>query len=230
MGANTYRLMSGFAADSEASAEEATDENAATAALANVPKLVFSSTLQAPLSWANTPAGQRRCRRGCTGDEATGTNPMRTLGASPSAGHSSRQASWTAPSGRADVSQRLTGRAAQVAPDAARGLFPVITGKTGRDRIYDSYPDVSLDMVASRTFDGSLQLLEYVPPQCSLVRPTRCPVPDGQLHAAAWLAAICLQHVRRVAAAPAPASRVYVSTTTAPARVGGTAGWSVLCR
>jgi dihydrofolate reductase len=42
-------------------------------------------------------------------------------------------------------------------------VFPVITGSTGRDRIYDGYPDVSLDMVSSRTFDGRLQLLEYAP-------------------------------------------------------------------
>jgi hypothetical protein len=42
-------------------------------------------------------------------------------------------------------------------------VFPVITGSTGRDRIYDGYPDVTLEMVASRTFDGRLQLLEYVP-------------------------------------------------------------------
>jgi len=42
-------------------------------------------------------------------------------------------------------------------------IFPVITGSTGRDRIYDGYPDVALDMVSSRTFDGRIQLLEYVP-------------------------------------------------------------------
>jgi dihydrofolate reductase len=42
-------------------------------------------------------------------------------------------------------------------------VFPVITGSTGRERIYDGYPDVGLEMVASRTFDGKLQLLEYVP-------------------------------------------------------------------
>jgi hypothetical protein len=42
-------------------------------------------------------------------------------------------------------------------------VFPVITGSTGRDRIYDRYPDVALDMVASQTFDGRIQLLEYVP-------------------------------------------------------------------
>ena len=42
-------------------------------------------------------------------------------------------------------------------------VFPVITGITGRDRIYDGYPDVALEMVGSRTLDGRLQLLEYVP-------------------------------------------------------------------
>jgi dihydrofolate reductase len=42
-------------------------------------------------------------------------------------------------------------------------MFPVITGATGRERIYDGYPDVALDMVDSRTFDGRIQLVEYVP-------------------------------------------------------------------
>ena len=42
-------------------------------------------------------------------------------------------------------------------------VFPVITGSTGRERIYDGYPDVALDLVSSQTFDGRLQLLEYVP-------------------------------------------------------------------
>ena len=42
-------------------------------------------------------------------------------------------------------------------------VFPVTTGSTGGDRIYDGYPDVALDMINSRTFDGRIQLLEYVP-------------------------------------------------------------------
>ena len=42
-------------------------------------------------------------------------------------------------------------------------VFPVITGSTGQERIYDGYPDVALDMIGSRTFDGRLQLLEYAP-------------------------------------------------------------------
>jgi dihydrofolate reductase len=42
-------------------------------------------------------------------------------------------------------------------------VFPVITGVTGRDRIYDGYPDIALELVDRRTFDERLQLLEYVP-------------------------------------------------------------------
>ena len=42
-------------------------------------------------------------------------------------------------------------------------VFPVITGSTGQERIYDGYPDVALDMIGSRTFDGRTQLLEYAP-------------------------------------------------------------------
>src|SRR6188508_3149094 len=68
-GANTYRLMSGFATGSEASASDEamldegsatdegaamTDEGAAVAELARASKIVFSSTLQPPLSWPNT--------------------------------------------------------------------------------------------------------------------------------------------------------------------------------
>ena len=44
MGANTYRLMSGLATDGEPG----------TDALADLSKIVFSSTLTEPLSWANT--------------------------------------------------------------------------------------------------------------------------------------------------------------------------------
>jgi dihydrofolate reductase len=42
-------------------------------------------------------------------------------------------------------------------------MFPVITGATGKERIYDGYPDVALEMVDHRTFDGRIQLVEYTP-------------------------------------------------------------------
>ena len=42
-------------------------------------------------------------------------------------------------------------------------MFPVITGATGAERIYDGYPDVALQMIGSRTFDNTIQLVEYRP-------------------------------------------------------------------
>ena len=42
-------------------------------------------------------------------------------------------------------------------------MFPVITGATGAERIYDGYPDVALEMVDHRTFDGRIQQVEYRP-------------------------------------------------------------------
>ena len=125
MGANTYRLMSGFSAEAETL--EA-DEAAAVDELARTPKVVFSSTLQPPLAWANT--------RFVCGDAVEAVAAMNLCGSLLAAG--------------------LVDRFRVV-------VFPVITGSTGHDRIYDGYPDVALDMVASRTFDGRLQLLEYLP-------------------------------------------------------------------
>ena len=59
MGATTYRLMSRFAAEGEPG----------TDALAGMSKVVITSTLSEPLSWANTQPGIRESRveeaRGC---------------------------------------------------------------------------------------------------------------------------------------------------------------------
>src|SRR5690625_3325413 len=54
-------------------------------------------------------------------------------------------------------------------------VFPVITGVTGRERIYDGYADFMLDMVNSQTFDGRLQLLEYAPTPLTGTRGTAYP-------------------------------------------------------
>jgi dihydrofolate reductase len=143
MGANTYRLMYGFAAQSEASESDLTaDEDAATAELTNASKVVFSSTLQDPLSWANTLLVSGDAVEAVAAMKREGTSPMRTLGSLTLC--------------RSLLEAGLVERFRVV-------VFPVITGSTGRERIYDGYPDVALDMVASRTFDGRIQLLEYAP-------------------------------------------------------------------
>ncbi len=138
MGANTYRLMYGFASQSGLRSEE----QSSVSELTNASKVVFSSTLQAPLPWANTRLINGDAVEVVRKMKREGNSPLRTLGSLSlcrsllKAGHVDRF--------------RVV-------------VFPVITGSTGYERIYDGYPDVALDMVASRTFDGRLQLLEYVP-------------------------------------------------------------------
>ena len=132
LGANTYRLMSAFAADGEPG----------TDALAGLSKVVFSTTLKEPLSWPNTRLVDRDAVTAVREMKETGTTPMRTIGSLTLC--------------RALLSAGLVDRFRVV-------VFPVITGNTGHDRIYDGYPDVSLDMLTSRTFDGRLQLVEYKP-------------------------------------------------------------------
>src|SRR6058998_1457644 len=56
MGANTYRLMSGFAAGEPPAGQEElpADEEASVDALTQASKVVFSASLEAPLRWANS--------------------------------------------------------------------------------------------------------------------------------------------------------------------------------
>lgn len=133
MGATTYRLMSEFATASD---------DQGLAQLTEVPKVVFSSTLDEPLAWANTRLVRGDPAAAVRAMKDSGTAPMRTLGSLTLC--------------RSLLEAGLVDRFRVV-------VFPVITGRTGRERIYDDYPDVSLEMVSSRTFDGRLQLLEYVP-------------------------------------------------------------------
>src|SRR5262245_33053185 len=118
MGANTYRLMSGFAADGEPG----------TGGMADMSKVVFASTLDEPLAWENTNlvsedpvAAVREMKEG-------GTRSMRTMGSLMLC--------------RSLLRAGLVDRFRVV-------VFPVITGDSGRERIYDEYPDVALDMVKS---------------------------------------------------------------------------------
>ena len=134
MGATTYRLMSGFVASMP--------DEPGLAGLTAIPKVVFSSTLEAPLSWANTELVAGDAVEAVRAMKQQASRPMRTLGSLALS--------------RSLLQAGLVDRFRVV-------VFPVITGATGRDRIFDGYPDIALKLVDRRTFDGSLQLLEYVP-------------------------------------------------------------------
>src|SRR5258708_31603268 len=73
MGANTYRLMSEMGGETPA-------EEASVSELANASKVVFSSTLQPPLSWPNTRLISADAVEAVREMKREGNSSMRTLG------------------------------------------------------------------------------------------------------------------------------------------------------
>ena len=128
MGANTYRLMSGFAAGETPAG---TDEVTANAA-----------SLEEPLTWANTTLVRGEAVEAVRAMKDDGSGLLSTIGSISLC--------------RSLLRGGLVDRFRVV-------MFPVITGATGAERIYDGYPDVALEMIDNRTFDGRIQLVEYRP-------------------------------------------------------------------
>ena len=140
MGANTYRVMSGFAGGEMG--ELPAEEDASVDELTRTPKVVFSASLEEPLTWANTSLVRGDAVQAVRAMKEEGSGILSTLGSVSLC--------------RSLLKAGLVDRFRVV-------VFPVITGATGAERIYDGYPDVALDMVSTRTFDGRIQLLEGVP-------------------------------------------------------------------
>jgi len=115
---------------------------AGTDVLNDVQKFVFSSTLDDPLTWQNSTLVREDAVAFVRRLKEESDRPLRTLGSVSLC--------------RSLLTAGLVDRYRVV-------VFPVITGATGQERIFDGYPDVRLDLVEARTFDGRSQLLEYVP-------------------------------------------------------------------
>ncbi|ATG51420.1 deaminase [Brachybacterium vulturis] len=141
MGATTYRLMSQMAVQAQ-QIDVSAEEKASFAQMAALPKIVFSSTLEKPLSWPNTTLISTDAIEAVRELKRTATSPLTTTG-SIRLSHSLMKAG-------------LVDRFRIV-------LFPVLTGRSGLERIWEQFEDYSLELVAARTFEGGLQLLEYVP-------------------------------------------------------------------
>ncbi len=144
MGANTYRLMSGFSAgETPSGTDEFTeDEQDSIDGLTRATKIVFSTTLEEPLAWANTTVVRDDAVESVRAMKVDDAGILSTIGSLSVA--------------RALLQAGLVDR-------FRVGMFPVITGATGAERIYDGYPDVALDMIGSHTFDGRIQVVEYRP-------------------------------------------------------------------
>ena len=119
-----------------ASGEEGTD------VLNSVQKYVFSSTLDEPLAWENSTLVREDAVEFVRRLKEQSPLPLRTLGS---------------------VSLCRSLLVAGLVDRYRVVVFPVITGATGQEHIFDGYPDVRLDLIESRTFDRRSQLLEYVP-------------------------------------------------------------------
>lgn len=152
MGANTYRELSGFAAGEvpESVDEFRPEEEASIEEWKQASKVVFSSSLEEPLRWANSTLVRDDAVETVRAMKENGSGLLSTIGSLSLC--------------RSLLKAGLVDRFRVV-------MFPVITGATGAERIYDRYPDVALEMIDNRTFDGRTQLVEY--------RPT---VPHGPAH------------------------------------------------
>ena len=145
MGATTYRVMSQMSAAAGDAQTESAFRGAEADSLTGLdaaPKVVFSSSLREPLAWPNTRLVDTDPVEAVRAMKQGGSRPMRTLGSLTLC--------------RSLLAAGLVDRFRVV-------VFPVVTGVTGRERVYDGYPDLRLELLESRTFDGRLQLLEYRP-------------------------------------------------------------------
>jgi dihydrofolate reductase len=133
MGANTYRTMSQIVAE---------EEDPTFARMAEIPKVVFSKTLAPPLTWANTEVVADGAVTALRRMKEEGSVPMRTLGS---------------------ISLNKSLLRENLVDTLQLVVFPVVTGQTGLQPIFADWPDLDLELVMSRTFDGRMQLLRYVP-------------------------------------------------------------------
>jgi dihydrofolate reductase len=108
----------------------------------NMPTTVVSTTLQGPLDWPDATLA--------SGDAVDIVARLKAESAVPLRSHGSLSLN------RALMAAGLVDRV-QVT------IFPVISGRTGTDRVFEGAADFDLDLLESRTLDGRIQELIYRP-------------------------------------------------------------------
>jgi dihydrofolate reductase len=133
MGANTYRTMAEIVAEGD---------DPSFARMAEIRKVVFSRTLEPPLTWANTELVGEDAVPALRRMKDEESAPLRTMGS---------------------ISLNKALLRAGLVDSLQLVVFPVVTGESGLEPIFAGWPDLDLDLVTARTFDGRTQLLEYTP-------------------------------------------------------------------
>ncbi|WP_328883591.1 dihydrofolate reductase family protein [Streptomyces sp. NBC_00299] len=138
-GANTYRL---FAQMTAASTEESEVRDPWVTRMRNMPTTVVSTSLEGPLDWPDATVA--------SGDAVDVVARMREESDVPLRSHGS-------------LSMNRALMAAGLVDRVQVTLFPVITGRTGLDPIFQGAADFDLELIEHRTLDGHIQELIYRP-------------------------------------------------------------------
>jgi dihydrofolate reductase len=139
-GANTYRA---FARMLASIAEEPEAGDPWVTRMRSMPVTVVSTTLEGPLDW---PGGATVVR----GDAVDVVARLKEESEVPLRSHGS-------------LSMNRALMAAGLVDRVQVTLFPVITGQTGLDPIFQGAADFDLELIESRTLDGNIQELIYRP-------------------------------------------------------------------
>jgi dihydrofolate reductase len=139
LGANTYRLFIGMLADST---EESDVRDPWVTRMWNTPATIVSSTLDEPLEWPTATVAR--------GDAVDVVTRLKQESAVPLRSH-----------GSLTLNRALM--AAGLVDFVQVTLFPVITGQTGLDPVFQGAADFDLELVDQHTLDGDIQELTYRP-------------------------------------------------------------------
>jgi dihydrofolate reductase len=139
LGANTFRQ---FVQMLGPSTEESQVSDPVNTRMRNLPTTVVSTTLEGPLAWANATL--------VSGDAVDVVARLKEESEVPLRSHGS-------------LSMNRALMAAGLVDRVQVTLFPVITGQTGEDPIFQGAADFDLELIESRTLDGRIQELIYRP-------------------------------------------------------------------
>ena len=138
-GATTFRAFAGMLA---ASNEDSDVRDPWVTRMVNMPLTVVSSTLDEPLDWPDATVAR--------GDAVDVVARLKEESAVPLRSHGS-------------LSMNRALMAAGLVDRVQVTLFPVITGETGLDAIFQGAADFDLELVENRTLDRHIQELIYRP-------------------------------------------------------------------
>jgi dihydrofolate reductase len=138
-GANTYRLFAQMLAESTEGSEV---RDPWVIRMVSLPAIIVSNTLEGPLDWADGTVVR--------GDAVDVVARLKEESEVPLRSHGS-------------LSMNRALMAAGLVDRVQVTIFPVITGQTGDDPIFQGAADFDLELIESRTLDRNTQVLTYRP-------------------------------------------------------------------